>query len=209
MISTIISFFDRTLFPRSCFICKEESPLSLCENCLRSFAKSYETPSPFITSMYSYKDRRIKRIIHAIKYFHRKDLIVPLAMHTKGKMDILPNFSNSYALIPIPMPRLRRYIRGYNHAEELAKQLSLLTKIPLRSDVLARPSLTRRQVMTKTRHERLKNQHNTFVLKNPIDKSTTVFLIDDVTTTGATLHEARKLLLGIGVERVFAYTIAH
>jgi competence protein ComFC len=44
---------------------------------------------------------------------------------------------------------------------------------------------------------------------NQLIKNKNIILIDDVTTTGATLSEARKVLKQAGAKKVIAFTIAH
>ncbi len=145
--------------------------------------------------------------MHAIKYFHRKDLVPPL---TEALTPLLSDTTHA-VLVPIPMPRLRKMIRGYNHSEYIAKILSKTTHIPVRTDIIVRKNYHTRQVMTSSRYERLHNQHNTFlVLAQKEDLANiTIILVDDVTTTGATLKEARDTLLKHGANSVEAVTIAH
>ncbi|MCF7843734.1 hypothetical protein K9M47_02450 [Candidatus Gracilibacteria bacterium] len=106
------------------------------------------------------------------------------------------------------MPRIRKYIRGYNQAELISLSLSKQCSLPTISNTLIRTSSPKRQVTTKTRGERLKNQHNSFkVIKDVTGLN--IVLVDDVTTTGATLSEARSVLLKAGARSVKAVTIAH
>ena len=206
MITAIRNLITSLFFPSYCYLCHKEGE-PLCNECLSKRIRAYDTPSSCITPIYSFKDPAIKKIIHAIKYFHRKDLIEPLASIIAK--EIAEQKTNTpYTLIPIPMPTLRKYIRGYNHTEEIARSISIRTKIPVRYDTLKRTSNHKRQVKTKSRSERLKNQHNTFSVHTSIDGMHCI-LIDDVTTTGATLLEARKKLLAHGARTVKAYTIAH
>ena len=108
------------------------------------------------------------------------------------------------------MPTIRKYLRGYNHTEALATSISNQTHIPVSTTTLVKNTSQskKRQVLTKSRSERLKNQHNAFRINGTVlgDK---IILIDDVTTTGATLDEARKILLSNGALSVEAFTIAH
>lgn len=61
-----------------------------------------------------------------------------------------------------------------------------------------------------SRVERLHAQRDTFFVQTTQDLSNiTIILIDDVTTTGATLHEARHTLIQAGAHNVIAYTLAH
>ncbi len=198
------------LFPSYCYICKKESnDTSICSTCLSSFTKAIDTPAPYITSIYSFRDERIKKIIHAIKYFHRKDLLIPFVKVLSEEIKNTSNL-NSYTLVPIPMPTFRKYVRGYNHGETLASELSKALHIPFQKDILLRNHSVsrRRQVMTPSRHERLQNSKNVF-LANKDAAHKNIILIDDVTTTGATLSEARKVLIKAGAVNVLACTIAH
>lgn len=204
MIHTYYSKFFEVLFPKQCFLCKEKNT-SLCTVCLRSFTRPIDTPFLFIKSFYCFKDSRIKKIIHAIKYFHRKDLIIPL---TENIIQEIINENYNGILVPIPMPTIRKYVRGYNQAEVLAHYVSLRCHVPIDTKILTRSHSPKRQVKTKTRSERLNNQHDTFRIIKSV-KNLNIILIDDVTTTGATLHEARKILLAHGASSVSAVTLAH
>jgi competence protein ComFC len=205
-IKKFILFFSSVLFPSYCCVCgKEGSPL--CEVCLLKRTQALNTPAPWILSIYSFKDPVIKKAIHGIKYFHRKDLITPLTgVITK---EILENpLQTERVLIPIPMPKIRTYIRGYNHAEAIAKKIGEQTGLAVRNDILVRHFSKKRQVTTRSRRERIQNQRNAFMVIQDV-AGMNIILIDDVTTTGATLLEARKLLLKHGAAHVEAFTIAH
>lgn len=210
MITRIFAIISSIFFPTYCYLCKKEGSHeeSLCTKCCKKLQRAYETPFPYITSIYSFKDSHVKRIIHAIKYFHRKDLLLPFAKDIAEK--IIEQEANQSVIIPIPMPRLRVYIRGYNHAEALAQEIAYITHLPLRGDILFRNNYKKkkRQVLMRSRAERLKNQHNAFRVDGSL-RGLSCVLIDDVTTTGATLQEARRVLLLHGASSVTAYTIAH
>jgi competence protein ComFC len=211
MITKLFSHLSSIFFPTYCYLCKKEGlpDESICAACLLHFRKPIDTPAPYINSMYSFKEPVIKKIIHAIKYFHRKDLLNPLAKIIAQEIIVGENLS-SYTLIPIPMPTFRKYIRGYNHTEALVNKIAVLTSLEVRTDLLLRNPLKskKRQVMTQSRSERLKNQHNAFTIQGNVS-GMSIVVIDDVTTTGATLSEARKILLEHGASRVVAFTIAH
>lgn len=211
MITKILSFISQLVFPYYCFICKKEvaTQESICTSCLLTFRRSYDTPYPYITSIYSFKDPSIKKIIHAIKYFHRKDLIAPLS---HALIDEIKKKDTEYVLVPVPMPKLRTYMRGYNHIEALANLIHTKTGLPIDVNlVLRNPNHSKkRQVMMKSRNERIKNPHNAFIVNSSASiHGKKIILLDDVTTTGATLQEIRKLLLQHGAKEVEAYTFAH
>ncbi|MCF7898886.1 MAG: hypothetical protein K9L31_02975 [Candidatus Pacebacteria bacterium] len=210
MIRILISEIISIIFPPICYGCSKEG-FSLCKSCLDRSRKTIDTPYNWIASVYSFKEPIIKKSIHAIKYFHRRDLIEPLTKELACEINTSINqnqISENWVLIPIPMPRIRKYIRGYNQAELISLSLSKQCSLPTISNTLIRTSSPKRQVTTKTRGERLKNQHNSFkVIKDVTGLN--IVLVDDVTTTGATLSEARSVLLKAGARSVKAVTIAH
>ena len=56
----------------------------------------------------------------------------------------------------------------------------------------------------------MKNLIGSFIVKNKEEiKNRNIILIDDITTTGATLNEARKTLKKAGAKKIVAFTVAH
>ena len=119
------------------------------------------------------------------------------------------------ALIPLPLHRSRLRSRGYDQALELARPLAKRFDIPLRVDVLQRDRNTSPQSRLNAAARR-KNLRGAFAVN--IDAITSaarstpalahVVLIDDVMTTGATLHAAADALLRAGIARVDAWVCA-
>ena len=84
----------------------------------------------------------------------------------------------------------------------------------LRSDILIKPKETEHQARIRDRRIRLKNMVGSFAIKNiqqneTLLKNKNIILIDDITTTGATLSEAKKVLRHAGARKVIAFTVAH
>ncbi len=204
MITTLFSKILSILFPERCYGCQREG-ISLCDSCLSTSKRPLSLPYPFIISRYSFKSAVIRRSIHAIKYFHRKDLLLPLG---KRVAEEIIEHKLSGILIPIPMHPLRQMMRGYNQAEALATIVAHTTSLPFSPTVLKRRFLLKQQVKTASRKERLRNQRKAFSIEENVQGKDFI-LIDDVITTGATLLSARKALLEKGARNVWAVTIAH
>lgn len=210
---TIRSLFTNIFIiisPPCCFSCKKEA-YSLCEKCIQNYRKCLNTSSPYIYAVFDFQDKNIKKIIHSIKYFHRKDLIIPIASYVASDLQqILSTELNreNIKLVPIPMPSLRKYIRGYNQAEKIAEVFSSIWNIPVTTTILKRTKTSKRQVTTLSRDERLQNQKGTFTVVSDV-RNMHIIIIDDVTTTGATFDEARKILLKNGAQSVIAVALAH
>ena len=106
------------------------------------------------------------------------------------------------------MPEKRQKERGYNQAEEICKEFSRLTEIPM-LDVLTKSETTTKQAQLNF-DERQQNIIGTFKIKDKqLIKGKDVLLIDDVITTGATTSECAKVLIDAGARQVDVLSVAH
>jgi len=108
------------------------------------------------------------------------------------------------ALVPVPLhlSRLRR--RGYDQALELARPLARTLRLPLLAG-LRRTRATAAQSELDAAARR-RNLRATFAARGTLPAH--VALVDDVMTTGATLHAAARALRRAGVVRVDAWVCA-
>ncbi len=128
-----------------------------------------------------------------------------------------------HAVIPLPLHRRRLRQRGYDQALELARPLARALALPLRTDLLQRVRETAPQSRLDAPARR-KNLRGAFVAtsaaaspvwrgnaasaKSALPPLSHVVLIDDVMTTGATLHAAAAALRRAGIARVDAWVCA-
>ena len=111
------------------------------------------------------------------------------------------------ALVPIPLYRARLRQRGYDQALELAKPLARGLALPLRHDLLLRRRATAPQSELHA-GDRQRNLRGAFAARQAPNVPAHVALVDDVMTTGATLHAAADALHRAGVARVDAWVCA-
>lgn len=111
------------------------------------------------------------------------------------------------ALIAVPLHRARLRQRGYDQALELAKPLARALRLPLLSDHLVRDRDTAPQSRLDA-VQRRRNLRHAFAVTTKSELPAHVALIDDVMTTGATLHAAAHALQRAGVLRVDAWVCA-
>jgi len=116
-------------------------------------------------------------------------------------------------IVPVPVSDKRRFERGWNQSELLAKQVikhdheKNFKYLPRQ---LAKLHHTESQTKTASRKERLKNLTNSMKVLNPASVAgKCVIVIDDVTTTGSTFAEARRALLDAGAKKILCIAIAH
>lgn len=109
-------------------------------------------------------------------------------------------------LIPVPLHRRRLRWRGFNQASVLAEEIKNHLSLEVLNNVLVRTRHTRAQAKLN-KNQRIKNLIDCFVCTQPLtDKH--VILVDDVTTTGATLNECAKALRTSGAKSVWGLVIA-
>ena len=118
-----------------------------------------------------------------------------------------PALEQADRVLPMPLARERLAERGYNQALLLAKQLA-----PHKTDasLLLRTRHTPAQSELK-RAERLRNVRGAFAvepLRAPELRGRRVVLVDDVMTTGASLHAAATALRQAGTARITAVVFA-
>ncbi|HSX46182.1 MAG TPA: phosphoribosyltransferase family protein [Candidatus Saccharimonadia bacterium] len=110
-------------------------------------------------------------------------------------------------IVPVPTATSRVRQRGYDQAKLLARHLSKLTALPC-SYLLARHGQVHQVgAHRKTRLEQLGNALR--VRKPSAVRGSHIILVDDVTTTGATLETAANILKQAGAARVEAITFAY
>lgn len=98
--------------------------------------------------------------------------------------------------------------RGYNQAAVLARAISAFTSIPVYDKILSKRIGVKTQ-HTLTAKERLENVKDAYRITDPkLVYGKTLLLVDDVSTTGATLHECAGELKGAGAKAVYAICFA-
>ncbi len=107
--------------------------------------------------------------------------------------------------VPLHYARLRR--RGFDQALELAQPIARALQLPLLDGALHRSRTTSAQSLLDAGSRR-RNLRGAFEVTRAGELPAHVVLVDDVMTTGATLHAAARTLLAAGVQRVDAWVCA-
>jgi len=147
-------------------------------------------------------DGALRAIVHALKYEGRRSLARPLGrmMRERGG-DIL---LGATCLVAVPLHGSRRRHRGFNQAADLARAIGLPVVPALRR---VRATATQTGLPAARRH---RNVRSAFAATRAAGrlKDAVVILIDDVSTTGATLDACARALKEAGVREVRALTAA-
>jgi ComF family protein len=114
--------------------------------------------------------------------------------------------SQADVIMPVPLHWRRRWTRGFNQAEELARPVAQAVGLPLDNRSLQRVRATREQSHLHT-DERSANLRAAFDCRIPLHGAR-IILFDDVMTTGATLGAAARALTDQGAAHVRVWTCA-
>lgn len=140
--------------------------------------------------------------IRRVKYERRSDLVAPLASLLAAAA---PAYTGRIdAVMPVPLHRARLAERGFNQSALLAKPLVRALCVPLHVGRLVRVRATRPQVGLDARARR-DNVRAAFAVRGRL--APRILLVDDVRTSGATLHEAARVIRETGSD-VYTLTLA-
>lgn len=194
-ITEFISSTLSTLFPYNCPGCNRATDAPCCRDC---FKKIF--PQPFFyndnrVSLFDYNQEIIKKMIWRIKWENGFNEALMLIKKAEKITNNLFEAKRKIILLPLPQTRKRLKERGYNQTELIAKALyrSKPNSYEIGNNILFKKENINPQTELKSKKKRIKNALNSFYLKNE-DKiyDQNIIIIDDVTTTGATLYEAIK-----------------
>jgi ComF family protein len=166
----------------------------LCEECVDAIEV---TPSPIVegaAAAFEY-GAEVRRIMHHGKFRDCRAALRAFAWLGADRLDPL----DGAVVTPVPLGRRRAVERGYNQARVVAQAFADFHRLPL-MELLNRTRHTPAQ-STLDRCAREANVAGAFAASSRA-AGMTVWLVDDVRTTGATTAAAKLALTSAGADRV-------
>ena len=168
---------------------------SLCARCRRA------PPPVVLARAIGPYEGALRAIVQALKYQSRPTLARGLAERMmQAGADVL---RGADVAIPVPLHRSRERARGFNQARELARHLDLPVVDALRR---TRRTPSQADLPAARRHVNVRGAFE--ISRGAAIDDLIVVLVDDVSTTGATLHACAIPLLAAGAREVRALTAA-
>ncbi|MGZ8144184.1 MAG: ComF family protein [Methylosarcina sp.] len=231
MVNNWINIIQDCLFPPTCILCgnKGFNSLDICytcyqqlprnDNCCRCCAEIMEVPlnnaalcgrclsrRPAFDRTYApfVYQGAVSHLITSLKFNKRYQnarlLGMLLAEHLNRNAE-LPD-----RIVPVPLHKARYGQRGFNQAIEIARTVARELQVPLDFFSCVRHRDTPHQTGLPAKQRR-KNMKNAFSLVKPVH-ARHIALIDDVMTTGTTVHELAALYKKAGVRKVDVWACA-
>lgn len=194
-----------------CGICGKVNTKALCNKCEVKIKKEFKFKTDnyesdidknFIEHHYFFKyENLIRNQIISLK-FHEKPYIYQTITYFLKKMQkSFENFKKYDIIIIVPLSMQRKKERGYNQSLLVAKEISKIIEVPIKSKILYKTKNTIPQ-SSLNKDEREKNAKGVYKVTN-IKKiqNKKILLIDDIYTTGNTVNECAYMFIQKGIQR--------
>lgn len=214
MRKSFLHSFLHLLYPSWCLGCKQYGT-ALCTNCLGNITLAPTLSHPDDYAVFDYGKTIVRRAIWEFKYHHNASAAKILtraaapyiAEHIADKLQ--GTTAETIVLVPMAQHRQKTASRGYNQSLLLARWLSTYIDQTVVQPLLIKTIPTIPQARTKNKTARMNNVKYSMRTSSLCNPKTIYIIVDDVTTTGATLNEARRALRQSGAKKILSVSIAH
>ena len=224
LIDTALDF----IFPPTCGICNKIGEGYICEKCYKEIEKYlynnkiyYRNINKKISKTKTFDTKLETDIFYLLQYkdiirekmiqykFNDKSYLYKMFCKILVKNKKACEFLKSYdIIIPVPMSKEKKSIRGYNQTELIAKEIAKYFDIQVDTKNLIKEKHTPMQ-SSLGKNERIKNVQNVYKVLYPEKiKGKSILILDDIYTTGATVNECMKVLQRAGTKNIGTIIIA-
>ena len=203
------------IYPQTCVVCGKGKNTFLCKKCEISFKNLA------LFERECYIDKYFENHYYIFKYEGLiRELLIDYKFNEmpylyRGFVDFFIKYKKNYIqldfydiIIPIPVSKKRKMVRGYNQSFLFAKNIVTDEKCKIKDNLIKKVKNNKAQstLGKEDRNQNVKNVYKVVNKKCILDKK--VLLIDDIYTTGATVDECSKMLKIAGAKKIDILTIA-
>jgi ComF family protein len=173
----------------------ETGQCALCRLGLNGFDEAYSAGA---------YEGTLRKLIHLFKFNGIQPLARPLGNFL---VQVLPRERRFDAIVPMPLHWRRRWQRGFNQSELLAREIGRHWNVPIRKVVRRKRATAPQAGLTSA--QRRKNVQGAFEIKRGTRlDGLSILLVDDVLTTGATAGACARTLKRAGAAQVSFIALA-
>lgn len=216
-LKTSLSAIADLVMPRVCVVCGRDlipQEKDICIPCLSELPETHyfalsrnpmadkfnekirDTRYCYASALFFYNSESLyTHIPQALKYHRNFSVGKRFASMLGSRLNCSELFKDVDLIIPVPLSRKRKWKRGYNQAEIIAREVAAVLNVELDCDILRRNRDTRTQTRLSV-SEKAGNVRGAFEIRKRklIKDAKHILLIDDVFTTGATTAECHATL---------------
>ena len=204
---SIFKDLGHLVYPSTCLACENELSTtenhlcSICDNDLvRTSFHLFNEPTEIdkrfwgrielkrtYSHFYFKKGAAIQNVLFNLKYKNDSAIGEFFGREIGKSIETIAEFKSADAIIPVPLHYKKEFIRGYNQSEALAKGISDVIKVPVKSKYTKRTEHSETQTR-KSKFQRWDNVSSIFSIHKSIKDLNHIIVVDDVVTTGSTME---------------------
>jgi ComF family protein len=148
---------------------------------------------------YFEKGKLLQNLAHGLKYQEMTSYGYDLGR----RMGDMVRHRRVDVIVPVPLNKRKERERGYNQSDWIARGISDVTGVPLRTDTVVRQRYTVTQTHLNAQ-QRKENIADAFGIPRPAEvNGRSILIVDDIITTGSTIQEVASVLRNAGASSVY------
>ena len=221
----MLEFASSFFMQKKCYLCEKSISKKyineyICENCFKKLEKykkkydndkyvCYEDFNINYAFIFDYQNY-IRKLILRYKFLDKPYLGKVFSEFIIRDKKVCKKIKSYDIIIPVPMSKKSKRIRGYNKTEIISYEISKSIGIAYNKDILIKYKDTKKQSLLN-RKERLENVKDAYKINNKFCEylnGKKIILFDDIYTTGATVNECLKLIKKYNVKNILVLILA-
>ena len=198
------------IYKKRCYFCRSclESVV-MCSKCYDEIGLLAPKPVIYLDNVPVFSAavyaKNVTKLIRAVKYHNQYELAHYQAKLMYDFWQKTENAGKNFLIVPVPLHKKRLKKRKYNHMSLVAAEFAKMSGYEVNEGLITRIKDTKAQYKL-TKEERKANLHNAFKADKSIYNGESLLIIDDILTTGSTMHEIVTEFQRNGINNITCFT---